>query len=123
MDEVSLDATVVRKGKINAVTGLADFVPANQIVFATPLVNSIATAGSDESRAGGITIFDALPDAFLDRFVRRGESCFALDAVIENARSGYFLQLNTVQGVGDDILLNGRAIAGHEDRRIVIEKI
>ena len=48
MDDVSLDARVVRKGKIDAVARLADFVAANQIIFAIPLVNSIATAGSDE---------------------------------------------------------------------------
>ena len=71
MNEVPFDARVVRKRKINAVTRIADVVSSNQIAVATPLMNAIPASVGDEGR---VTIFDALPDAFLDRFVRRGES-------------------------------------------------
>ncbi len=63
------------------------------------------------------------PTPFSTDSVAAGEGCFALDAVVEKARSGDFLQVNAVQGVGDNILLDRRAIAGHEDSRVVIEEI
>ena len=44
MDEIVFDARIVRERKINPVARVADFVTANQIAFAIPLVNSVAAA-------------------------------------------------------------------------------
>ena len=120
MHEVVFDARIVREGKINAVARLADVVPANQIALAIPLVNAVAAPVGDER---GVAIFRALPDAFFDRLGRRRDRRFSFDAVIENSRAGNFLQINAVQGIGDDVLLDRRAIAGNENRGVVIEEI
>src|SRR5215475_6842238 len=64
MDEVVFDARVVGKRKINAVSRVADFIAADQISFAIPLVNSVAAAVCNE---GGVAVFGSLADSFFHR--------------------------------------------------------
>ena len=66
MDEIVFDARIVRERKINAVARLADFVAANQIAFAIPLVNAVAASIGDER---GVAILAASADVFFHRLV------------------------------------------------------
>ena len=64
VDEIVFDARIVRERKINAVARVADFVAADQIAFAIPLVNSVAAAIGDER---GVAVFGAGSNSFFDR--------------------------------------------------------
>ena len=59
VDEIIFDPRIVREGKINPVARLADFVPANQIAFAIPLVNAVTAAIGDQRC---VAILRAAPD-------------------------------------------------------------
>ena len=64
VNEIVFHTAVVRERKVNAVTCIADFVTANQIAFAIPLMNAVAAPIRDES---GVAIFGALADSFFNR--------------------------------------------------------
>src|SRR5262245_58446671 len=64
VDEIVFDARVVCERKINTVPRVANFVPADQISFTIPLVNSVATAVCDES---SVAVFGTLADSFFNR--------------------------------------------------------
>src|SRR5262245_33786318 len=57
VNKIVFDARVVGKRKINAIARIADFVPADQISFAIPLVNSVAAAVGNKS---GVAVFCTL---------------------------------------------------------------
>src|SRR5215831_18943858 len=64
VDEIVFHARVVGERKIDAVPRVAHFVPADQISFTIPLVNSVATAVCNES---GVTVLGTLADSFFHR--------------------------------------------------------
>src|SRR5215471_18564388 len=63
-DEIVFDARIVGERKIDTVPRVADFVSADQISFAIPLVNSVAAAVRNES---GVAVFGTLADPFFHR--------------------------------------------------------
>jgi hypothetical protein len=64
VDQVVFDARIVGKRKVYAVPRVADFVAADQVSFAIPLVNSVAAAVCNESR---VAVFSTLADSLFDR--------------------------------------------------------
>ena len=64
LDQIVFDARVVSERKIYAVARVSDLIPANQISFTIPLVNSVAAAVCNQSR---VAVLTTLADSLLDR--------------------------------------------------------
>ncbi len=120
VDEIVFDTGIVRERKINSVARIADFVAADQITFAIPLVNSVAAAIGHEHC---VAIFRAGSNTLLDRLGGGGQSRFTLDAVVENLRAGKFFEVNAVKRIGDDAIIDLCTIAGYENGGIIIRQL